>query len=49
VNWAPELQYQYGPTDAFRATALPGNEFGRFTALIGSNGQSVICYFFISS
>ena len=48
VNWAPEIQYQYVPQDAVRATAPPGNESGRFTALIGSNAVGdMLPFFFI--
>jgi hypothetical protein len=49
VNWAPEIKYQYVPADAVRASAPPGNESGRFTALLGSNavGEMLPFYFIV--
>jgi hypothetical protein len=39
VRWAEQIKYQYVPKDAHRAIAPPGDETGRFTALLGSNGS----------
>ena len=39
VNWNPELKYVYAPDDADRGGSPPGDDAGRFTAVIGSNGE----------
>jgi hypothetical protein len=49
VKWAPELQHQFVPDSAVRAVAPPGNESGRFTALLGSDalGRMLPFYFIV--
>ena len=37
VNWAPQLQHQYIAGTAARAVAPPGDESGRFTAMLGGS------------
>ena len=37
IHWAEEIKYQYVAKNAERAQAPPGDETGRFTALLGSN------------
>jgi hypothetical protein len=39
INWAPRLKHQYIPSNAIRAQTPGGDESGRFTALLGSNGE----------
>lgn len=39
VRWAEQIRNQFVPDDAYRAAAPPGDESGRFTALLGSNGS----------
>eukprot|EP01038_Epipyxis_sp_PR26KG_P016085 gene16085-21848_t len=38
IHWAEEIKYQFVPKNAKRAAGPPGDEKGRFTAMLGSNG-----------
>lgn len=38
INWNPTILYQYVPLNCGRGESSPGDETGRFTAMLGCNG-----------
>ena len=47
VNWSPELKHQFVPKNAIRAVSPPGDESGRFTAMLGANACGDLLPYFL--